>query len=257
MTHARTVCHHCAQGGLGDVSIAEAHGPRLPELAALGAGLELVLIVWEAAQGTPLPAYVARYTHQLKRQLAAPSGLTVGSKGNPAELDGGGSGDSNGRDDICREADAAAIAKGDTPCDTAEEAPGQGVASAGPGAGDVLSGGDASPATGRRRFSGRADAIDAVDTVASADDELTSPLATAAPPAPARRAPRVLVVCNKCDAMPCPMPQIRGLPQAQAFIAVSAERGTNLAHLWAMVLPVLSNDVRARSTPAAQSPTRD
>ena len=40
--------------------------------------------------------------------------------------------------------------------------------------------------------------------------------------------------------MPCPMPQIRGLQPAQAFIAVSAERNTNLAHLWAMVHPLLT-----------------
>ena len=32
---------------MGDVAIAEAHGPRLPDIEALGSELELVLIVWE------------------------------------------------------------------------------------------------------------------------------------------------------------------------------------------------------------------
>ncbi len=45
---------------------------------------------------------------------------------------------------------------------------------------------------------------------------------------------RVLVLCNKTDTMPCPMPQRRGLKPEHAFIAVSALRGTNLGHMWTM-----------------------
>ena len=56
------------KAGVEALPIAEAHGPRLPELEALGPGLELILVVWEAAQGTPLPAYVARYTSQIRNR---------------------------------------------------------------------------------------------------------------------------------------------------------------------------------------------
>ena len=49
---------------------------------------------------------------------------------------------------------------------------------------------------------------------------------------------RVLVLCNKTDTMPCPMPQRRGLKPEHAFIAVSALRGTNLGHMWTMVAPL-------------------
>ena len=61
----------------------------------------------------------------------------------------------------------------------------------------------------------------------------------------------MLVVCNKTDLMPCPMPQIQGLRSDQAFIAVSAERGTNLAHLWEMIHPLLPIATAAVAEPAA------
>ena len=84
----------------------------------------------------------------------------------------------------------------------------------------------------------------------------------------------VVVVCNKTDVVPCPIPQLAGAPaarralhmhaapraphapcasrssaravgatelgDAQPFIAVSAERGTNLRHLFGLLEPNLS-----------------
>jgi hypothetical protein len=50
----------------------------------------------------------------------------------------------------------------------------------------------------------------------------------------------VVVVCNKTDLTPCPIPQLSELRESQPFIAVSAERGTNLRHFWGMVQPTLS-----------------
>ena len=82
----------------------------------------------------------------------------------------------------------------------------------------------------------------------------------------------VVVVCNKTDVVPCPIPQLAGAPaarrarrtprraprvpcashssahavgapelgDAQPFIAVSAERGTNLRHLFELLEPNLS-----------------
>ena len=63
------------------LSIAEAHGPRLPELPALGEALELILIVWEASQGTPLPAYVSRFTTQLRQREPIPAAAGGGGEG--------------------------------------------------------------------------------------------------------------------------------------------------------------------------------
>ena len=57
---------------------------------------------------------------------------------------------------------------------------------------------------------------------------------------------QVLILSNKTDTMPCPMPQRRGLKPEHAFIAVSALRGTNLGHMRyvddgrSFVAPVLS-----------------
>jgi len=48
-----------------------------------------------------------------------------------------------------------------------------------------------------------------------------------------------VVVCNKTDTMPCPLPQIEGLGDAYPFIAVSAEKHINIRHLWEMVQPAL------------------
>jgi len=50
----------------------------------------------------------------------------------------------------------------------------------------------------------------------------------------------VVVVCNKTDVVPCPIPQLAELGDAQPFIAVSAERGTNLRHLFGLLEPNLS-----------------
>lgn len=50
----------------------------------------------------------------------------------------------------------------------------------------------------------------------------------------------VVVVCNKTDVVPCPIPQLAELGDAQPFIAVSAERGTNLRHLFELLEPNLS-----------------
>ena len=51
---------------------------------ALGDELELVLIVWEAAQGTPLPAYVARYTSQIPGRSDDPSSPRKAERGSAA-----------------------------------------------------------------------------------------------------------------------------------------------------------------------------
>ena len=247
-----------SQGGLGELSIAESHGPRLPELAALGTGLELVLIVWEAAQGTPLPAYVARYTHQLKRQQGGSAGS--GAEGGSAEGDGGASSGS------ALEA-TEATGTSTTPAEEVAPAPAASTISRGPEAGPEAGpeeGGEVGSRPSRRqRYSGsdegRAAAAAAGASAPAAEEATTRDEAAAVPPPPIHRAPRVLVVCNKCDSMPCPMPQIRGLPQTQAFIAVSAERGTNLAHLWSMVLPVLSSggDDHPRRAAADSTPRQE
>lgn len=242
------------KGGLGELSIAESHGPRLPELAALGTGLELVLIVWEAAQGTPLPAYVARYTHQLRRQLGGSAGS--GAEGGSAEGDGGASSGS------ALEA-TEATGTSTTPAEEVAPAPAASTISRGPEAGPEEGGEVGSRPSRRQCYSGsdegRAAAAAAGASAPAAEEATTRDEAAAVPPPPIHRAPRVLVVCNKCDSMPCPMPQIRGLPQTQAFIAVSAERGTNLAHLWSMVLPVLSSggDDHPRRAAADSTPRQE
>jgi len=66
----------------------------------------------------------------------------------------------------------------------------------------------------------------------------------AAVPESARPLP-VMVVCNKTDATPCPLPQIAALHDQWPFIAVSAERSTNVRLLWEMVCS------RLKSAPAA------
>lgn len=207
--------------------------------------------MWEAAQGTPLPAYVARYTHQLKVQLSPPS---------TGEAGGGGSGKRRAGADGSHE-DATAATAGE---ETHEQAHGDIAAApsaAPPIATSLSKGKGASPTSHRRSSSGGNEGVASAAAgavEASAPAEAVAPAPAAAVPAKPLRAPRVLVVCNKCDSMPCPMPQIRGLPQAQAFIAVSAERGTNLAHLWSMVLPVLSSSSdrkRGGAEPGSPTPT--
>jgi len=202
---ARALKRLARQVGVGELSIAEAHGPRLPDISKLGKHLELVLIVWEATQDTPLPSYVARYTQQLKLQMSR-------------------RGDGNGRTD--KHLGVGRRLSGDA-TDMARDW----------AAHDMLE-------VENRKM----DELDAATTCAAVVDASTStdqcvdvPLPAAAPSAlgGASSVPRVLVLCNKCDVMPCPMPQIRGLTPEQAFIAVSAERGTNVMHLWSMVLPLL------------------
>tara|TARA_B110001452_G_scaffold248987_1_gene236167 strand:+ start:356 stop:841 length:486 start_codon:yes stop_codon:yes gene_type:complete len=62
----------------------------------------------------------------------------------------------------------------------------------------------------------------------------------------------VVVVCNKTDVMPCPIPQLAELRETQPFIAVSAERAINLRHLWEMVQPTLPVQV---ASPPLRSPS--
>jgi len=233
------------KGGMGDVAIAEAHGPRLPDIEALGSELELVLIVWEAAQGTPLPAYVARYAQQLKQQDAKRR-----------------THDEPTIEDITA-----------THADDADESPRAPLLPSAPPPAEAAG---AEQQSRRWRLSGEQADSTAAGTSADGsggvrDEQRASlhrravspPLAAAPAPAAAAptaarggaasRGPRVLVICNKCDVMPCPMPQIRGLPAAQAFIAVSAERGTNLAHLWSMILPILKPKHQQQAAGAAGS----
>jgi energy-coupling factor transporter ATP-binding protein EcfA2 len=176
---SRALRRLASKGGLGELSVAESQGPNLPDLSTFGPELQLILVVWDASQGSTLPAYVDMYAEQLSRY--------DGKRGVPTRPDQSPARAASGRS----EATAAA-------------------------------GAPPSPAT-QPAF--------ATASVGSAVAML--PL------------PRLLVVCNKCDSMPCPMPQIKGLQPTQAFIAVSAERGTNLGHLWSMIQPVLARSGRA------------
>jgi hypothetical protein len=60
----------------------------------------------------------------------------------------------------------------------------------------------------------------------------------------------VVVVCNKTDVVPCPIPQLAELGDAQPFIAVSAERGTNLRHLFGLLEPNLSKPLSQTASTA-------
>lgn len=64
----------------------------------------------------------------------------------------------------------------------------------------------------------------------------------------------VVVVCNKTDVVPCPIPQLAELGDAQPFIAVSAERGTNLRHLFGLLEPNLSKPPSHESASTAGPP---
>jgi len=46
---------------------------------------------------------------------------------------------------------------------------------------------------------------------------------------------RTLILCNKTDSTPCPLPQIAGLGASDLFLAGSAQRGTNMPALWRRV----------------------
>ena len=46
---------------------------------------------------------------------------------------------------------------------------------------------------------------------------------------------RMLVLCNKTDVQPCPLPEIAALDSGTIFLAGSALRGTNMKELWRYV----------------------
>jgi hypothetical protein len=48
-------------------------------------------------------------------------------------------------------------------------------------------------------------------------------------------AARKLVVCNKSDVQPCPLPEVEALEPSTIFLAGSAMRGTNMKELWRLV----------------------
>jgi hypothetical protein len=170
------------------------------------------VIVWEAAQGTPLPAYVANYTQQLERmarrskeRARTPAPAAAAPAEQPTLL-------------------PPSIVETPTTCPKPD------------GKLEVREG----LSTRKRQTS----------SPKATPQEV--PPSAGTPPAEPPRKPVVLVVCNKTDLMPCPMPQIQGLRSDQAFIAVSAERGTNLRHLWTMVSPLLPH-----APPAAAAGAHD
>lgn len=59
---------------------------------------------------------------------------------------------------------------------------------------------------------------------------------------------QTLILCNKTDVTPCPMPEASSLPSDVLFIAGSAKRGTNMDNLWRYVekyaVPRVSNSGR-------------
>ena len=46
---------------------------------------------------------------------------------------------------------------------------------------------------------------------------------------------RLIVLCNKSDVQPCPLPEIAALDPGTLFLAGSAVRGTNMRELWRRV----------------------
>ena len=46
---------------------------------------------------------------------------------------------------------------------------------------------------------------------------------------------RKIVLCNKTDVQPCPLPDIAQLESSTIFLAGSATRGTNMRELWRRV----------------------
>ena len=226
--------------------VAESHGLSLPPALGAFPQLRLLVIVWEAALGTPLPAYVANYARQLEHRCppsdcaaaatASASALTSprtslwrrGSNAlnrvtglpaaEPPPLPVGGSTDATSpRDEAEATDEAATRARGSPPPRRSADSP-------------HATTGVAAPPARRQAGGGQA---------ASAGEGASAAAEGVAGGPPGRPPLRVLVVCNKTDSMPCPMPQIQGLKPETAFIALSALRGTNLAHLWKMVAPLL------------------
>eukprot|EP00322_Chrysochromulina_rotalis_P018786 CAMPEP_0115856800 /NCGR_PEP_ID=MMETSP0287-20121206/15243_1 /TAXON_ID=412157 /ORGANISM="Chrysochromulina rotalis, Strain UIO044" /LENGTH=377 /DNA_ID=CAMNT_0003310993 /DNA_START=14 /DNA_END=1147 /DNA_ORIENTATION=- len=192
--------------------VAESHGLSLPPSLNALPELRLLIIVWEAAQGTPLPAYVANYMQQVERGPRSPAlRRTAGSR--PPEP-GVRSLPSRSPEVVSAQSSRPLSATTETTAKHAEDLTHSGVPR-------TRSQGVSSPAP-----SSVAEGHNAGDVSGTGECVGSPPL-------------RVLVVCNKTDSMPCPMPQIRGLRPDQAFIAVSALRGTNLGHLWTMVGPLL------------------
>ena len=50
-----------------------------------------------------------------------------------------------------------------------------------------------------------------------------------------RQASRMVLVCNRSDEAPCPMPDLQAMGEEIPTLAVSALRGTNVAELWDVV----------------------
>ena len=46
---------------------------------------------------------------------------------------------------------------------------------------------------------------------------------------------RKIILCNKSDLFPCPMPQLVELDVGAVFLAGSAAKGTNMAALWRLI----------------------
>lgn len=262
------------RASFGELSIAEAHGETLPDLSGLVDSLALVLIVWEAAQGMPLPQYVEQYTKQLsalhesrRRAVEAPRGRRSASPASPhsphsavhapataaiaaagdgaggsAGLPGGGVGGDGGAP-----GGASSSASGSASAAASAAAGGDGSLAGSPAI-EPPGAPEGRGSRGRRARHSRGEVDDAPTTAggASVGSEVR---VEARPPL------RTLVVCNKCDVMPCPMPQMQGLPADQAFIAVSAERGTNVSHLWSMAHPVMAAASHTRRAASGLSPS--
>ena len=236
-----------SQAGREDgLVVAESHGLLLPSLEAFPE-LKLLIIVWEAALGTSLPAYVANYTKQLEQKNAPPRSLFQRT----LSIGAGGSASTGSVD-----ATPSAVTE-PLPHHTRQTSD-ETTPTAESDASSVTAAGTldrAAPAPDARKREGDA-RLSTVGSKLGAMDAPSPPTAPAAVPPAAELAGaegaatesgafnlsklRVLVVCNKTDTMPCPMPQIRGLKPEHAFIAVSALRCTNLGHMWTMVAPVLS-----------------
>jgi hypothetical protein len=226
--------------------VAESHGLLLPSLEAFPE-LKLLIIVWEAALGTSLPAYVANYTKQLEQKNAPPRSLFQRTLSN-----GAGGAASTGSVDATPSAGTEPLPQLTRQTSDATTPTAESDASSVTAAGTLDR---AAPAPDARKREGDA-RLSTVGSKLGAMDAPSPPTAPAAAPPAAELAGaegaatesgafnlsklRVLVVCNKTDTMPCPMPQIRGLKPEHAFIAVSALRCTNLGHMWTMVAPVLS-----------------
>ena len=62
-------------------------------------------------------------------------------------------------------------------------------------------------------------------------------------------ASRLLVLCNKTDKSPCPLPEFSSLAASTRFLAGSATRGTNMRELWRLIELCAAPRPRNRHTP--------